>query len=246
VRWQRLGEFLVSPDGRSLKCRAFPGASSESFQVYLVQRALSFALVKQGLEPLHATAVVAGGRAIAFLGGAGAGKSSLAACFLGAGDALLTDDLLLVRGAGQGVLASPGPPRLKLFPRVARRLLGHRTSGVAMNPDTKKLIVPLTTERVWSRPAPLAALYVLRSRGNRTRRIDIERLEPRAAFVEILKSTFNDLQTGARRAQRLFAAASRLAMDVPVNVIHYPRILDRLPSVREAVFADAARGRSRT
>jgi hypothetical protein len=246
VRWQQLGEFLVSPDGRSLKCRAFPGASSESFHVYLVQRALSFALVKQGLEPLHATAVVAGGQAIAFLGNAGAGKSSLAACFLGAGDALLTDDLLLVRGTGDGVLASPGPSRLKLYPRVARRLLGNHTSGVPMNPDTKKLIVPVTTEHLWSRPAPLAALYVLRSRGHTTRRIDIERLEPRAAFVEILKSTFNNLHAGAGRAQRLFAAASRLATDVPVNAIHYPRVLDRLPSVREAVLADAASGRSRT
>src|SRR5262245_8103467 len=75
LRWQRLGEFLVAPDGRSLKCRRFERASSESFQVYLVQRALSFALVRQGLEPLHATAVVIGDRAIGFLGDPGAGKS---------------------------------------------------------------------------------------------------------------------------------------------------------------------------
>src|SRR5262245_16702357 len=49
LRWQRLGEFVVSPDGRSLACRPFERAWGEAFQVYLVQRALSFALVKQGL-----------------------------------------------------------------------------------------------------------------------------------------------------------------------------------------------------
>src|SRR5579884_3688714 len=79
LRWSGLGEFLVSHDGRSLWCRRFAGASAEAFQVYLIQRALSFAFVKQGLEPLHASAVVDAGSAVAFLGDSGSGKSTLAA-----------------------------------------------------------------------------------------------------------------------------------------------------------------------
>jgi hypothetical protein len=242
LRWQRLGEFLVSPDGRSLKCRCFEGASSESFQVYLVQRALSFALVKQGFEPLHATAVVVGGQAIAFLGDGGSGKSSLAASFLAAGDTLLTDDLLLLRTTPQGICASPGPPRLKLFPRTARRLLGDAGTGVPMNPDTKKLVMPLATRHTWNAPVPLKALYVLQSRGHTSRRIDIEPLVPRAAFVEILRSTFNYLHTDADRVQRLFVDASRLALEVPIKRLRYPRALDKLPAVREALLADAGSG----
>src|SRR5262245_12712832 len=147
LRWQGLGEFLVSPDGRSLKCRRFARASSESFQVYLVQRALSFALVRQGLEPLHATTVVVDDRAIGFLGDTGAGKSSLAASCLAAGSSLLTDDLLLLRRTPRGVIASPGPPRLKLFRHTARRLLGDEVRGVPMNPDTKKIVMPLPPHR---------------------------------------------------------------------------------------------------
>lgn len=239
LRWRRLGEFLVSPDGRSLTCRRFERASSESFQVYLVQRALSFALVRQGLEPLHATAVVSGDRAIAFLGDTGAGKSSLAACFLAAGDTLLTDDLLLLRRSPQGVVACPGPPRLKLFRRPARRLLGGETIGVPMNPDTKKLVVPLAPHRTVDRSVRLRALYVLESRGHKARSIDIEPIESRAAFLEILKSTFNCLDTGADRAERLFVGASRLALELPIRRIRYPRVLDRLPEVREALLADA-------
>ena len=83
--WKGLGEFLVSKDGRQVHCRKFRGALSESFQVYLLQRALSFALVKQGFEPLHATAVVVNGQAIAFLGKSGFGKSVMATSFLGDG-----------------------------------------------------------------------------------------------------------------------------------------------------------------
>src|SRR5579864_3207494 len=90
VRWDGVGEFLVSGDGRHIAGRQAEPASSESFQVYMLGQALSFALVKQGLEPLHATAVVVGGHAAAFLGPSGAGKSTLAACFLEAGHRLLT------------------------------------------------------------------------------------------------------------------------------------------------------------
>src|SRR6267154_4212463 len=90
VRWDTVGEFLVSADGRRIVCRRADGSSDESFQVYMLGQALSFALVKQGFEPLHAKVVVVEGQAVAFLGGNAFGKSSLAACFLEAGYSLLT------------------------------------------------------------------------------------------------------------------------------------------------------------
>ena len=125
VRWDDLGEFLVGGDGRGIACRRFAGAELESFQVYLLGQALSFALVKRGLEPLHATAVVIDGQAVAFIGSSGFGKSSLAASFLAAGHSLLTDDQLLLREQIGETLAYPGPARIKLFPPMARRFLGE-------------------------------------------------------------------------------------------------------------------------
>src|SRR5262249_34855310 len=82
VRWKGLGELLVSAGGNRIHCRQEPGALTESFQVYLLGQALSFALVKAGFEPLHGTAVVENGEAIVFLGDGGYGKSTLAASFL--------------------------------------------------------------------------------------------------------------------------------------------------------------------
>jgi len=57
VRWDDVGEVLISKNGRSIACRPFRQTASESFHVYLLGQALSFALVKSGFEPLHATAV---------------------------------------------------------------------------------------------------------------------------------------------------------------------------------------------
>ena len=85
-------------------------AQEESFQVYLLGQALSYALVNAGFEPLHATAIVVNGGAVVLLGSSGFGKSSLAACFLEAGHRLLTDDLLILR-----------PPAGASWPTLVRR-----------------------------------------------------------------------------------------------------------------------------
>ena len=104
----------------------------------MLGQALSFALVKQRFEPLHATVVVVDDQAVAFLGDNASGKSSLAACFLEAGYRLLTDDLLMLQESSNRVLAYPGPPRLKLFPKIASRFLGRTANRVQMNPDTEQ------------------------------------------------------------------------------------------------------------
>src|SRR4051812_43601161 len=88
-------EFVISPSGHAIACRALPGGTPESLQTYLSGPALSSALVKQGVEPLHATTVVSGGVAFGLLGRSGLGKSTLASEFLRAGDSLLTDDMLI-------------------------------------------------------------------------------------------------------------------------------------------------------
>ena len=65
LRWSKLFEFLISPDGRRIACHALNGVSSETFQTYLVSQTLSCALLKQGIESLHATVVVIQGQAVA-------------------------------------------------------------------------------------------------------------------------------------------------------------------------------------
>ncbi|MGH7782080.1 MAG: hypothetical protein ACREQR_19865 [Candidatus Binataceae bacterium] len=240
ARWKRLGEFLVSSDGRLVYCRKFRGAHSESFQVYLLQRALSFALVKLGLEPLHATAVIVDGNAIAFLGDSGFGKSSLAACFLAQGHELLTDDLLLLRHSGAGMRAYPGPPRIKLFPAIANRFLGDRAAGVPMNPETKKLVLPLLPKQLCSEPVPLKAIYVLEPprESRRKQGIRLVPLVPRQAFLELLKNTFNYWHIPPDRLQRQFSEASRLANMVPFAKLCHSRVVRELPAVRDAILAD--------
>ena len=239
VRWNRIGEFLVNRDGRRVVCRREGGASSESFGVYLFGQALSFALVRQHLEPLHATAVVIDGQAVAFLGGNAFGKSSLAAAFLAAGCRLLTDDLLIARPAPDATLAYPGPARIKLFSKIARRFFSE-AAGIPMHDETDKLILPLDDERRCASPVPLKAIYSLAAPRDacRARAVEVETLSPREAFVALVTGTFNRRVVDARRRASQFALASTVAASVPVKRLTYPRALDRLDDVRRAVHAD--------
>jgi hypothetical protein len=244
ARWNAIGEFLVAADGRRITCRRFEDASLESFQVYMLGQALSFALVRQGFEPLHATAVVVDGHAVAFLGNNAFGKSSLAACFLEAGCRLLTDDLLVLDESGDRVLAYPGPPRIKLFPRIAGRFLGQADANrVHMNADTDKLILPIDARRRQATPVALDAIYALAAPRDtcRTPGVIIETLSPREAFVELLKGTFNRRFMSQPRLERQFGFMTRLTELVTVKRLAYPRAIDLLPEVRATVRADLAR-----
>jgi hypothetical protein len=240
VRWDSVGEFLVDAAGVRITYRRFEGSSFESFQVYMLGQALSFALVKQRFEPLHATVVVVDDRAIAFLGGNASGKSSLAASFLEAGHRLLTDDLLIVEQLSDRVLAYPGPPRIKLFPRVARRLIGDTANRVQMHARTEKLIVPIDARRRCDTAVELKAIYSLTAPRDacRTRNVGIEALSRRNAFIELLSGTFNRRLTSAARLERQFRSMASLTERVPVKKLAYPRTIEALENVRTLVLAE--------
>ena len=240
LRWADEFEFLVSGDGRRIDARPIAPCPAESFLAYLLGQALSFALVKQGLEPLHATTVRVGGHAAAFLGDSGSGKSTLAASFVQAGHHLLTDDLLVLTPSEDGLSAHPGPPRIKLFPEIAAQLLEDRT-GSRMTSLSPKLVIPLDSHRAAAEPVPLRAIYVLASSSCATGHVvTVRRLSQRRACLEIVENTFNAVITDPRRMARQFAFATLVAANVPVKVLTYPRTLNMLPAVREAILEDMA------
>ncbi len=241
LRWRGLFEFLVAPSGRTVRWRKLGRTAEESFRSYLLGQVLSFALLARGREPLHASAVAVGDRVIAFLGDCGLGKSSLAAAFVGAGFPLVTDDLLVLEKSRGAYLVQTGLPRIKLYPAIARRLLGVRRQGPRLNPGTAKMIVPLSEERAARRPLPLDTLYVLaRARG-----VEIAPLSRAGAMLEIVRATFNSVEMDRQRLARQFEFARRLAGAVRVRRLAYPRRLAAIARVRDAVLADLSPSASR-
>ncbi len=240
LRWDKLFEFLISGDGRRIEGRPLEDASWEAFQDYLLGQVLSFAFIKQGIEPLHATVLVRDGNAVGFLGDCGHGKSTLAAAFLQAGYRLLTDDMLVVKEEPEKIIAFPGLPRIKLFPETARSLLGRGVKGSPMNNLTPKLIIPLKEGQHCSHPTHLKALYVLRPPGTgpQARRVTRRTLNKRQAFLALTANTFNLVVRDPDRLKRQFDFATRLAARLPLKSLSYPWEISRLPEVVEKVQKD--------
>jgi hypothetical protein len=162
------------------------------------------------------------------------GKSSLTAAFLGAGHALVTDDLLVLRRRKGGYEVEPGVPRIKLFPRVARRLLRGRRLGHRMVPGTKKLVFPVPDGLSVRHPLPLHSLYLL-AKGRSVRVLPVS---PGAAFLEILRDAFNTVWVDRPRLVRQFRFARAVASTVRVRRVTYPRRLSAIDEVREAILRD--------
>jgi len=243
LRWPELFEFLVSPDGCRITYNPLAQASLVAFEAYLLGQVLSYSLLKLGYEVLHATTVIVDGEALAFLGRSGDGKSSLAAAFLQADYRILSDDLLVLVESPEGFLVPPGLPRIKLFPEIAERFLPFRVSGAAMNPLTEKSVIPVPEMHSRRSPSLLRALYKLPSPSARRSagKVRIWRLADKTAFRELVASSFSPRMVEARRLRRQFETTARLLTTVPVRRASYPRGLDYLPLVRDAILADFRR-----
>jgi hypothetical protein len=239
-------EFLISSNGRLILGRSLTEHSREPIHTYLLGQALSFALIKQGFEPLHATVVSIDGGAVAFLGESGYGKSSLGASFVQAGHQILTDDLLVLSERDGRFTAHPGPPRIKLYPEVAGIVLPSHPRGTPIG-KTTKLVIPLDEHQVSASAVPLQAIYVLgppAPRGGARKNVTIRRLSKRQACFALLRNPFNTAVIDSKRLSGQFIFATSLAERVPIKIIRYPRIMKLLPAVREAILSDVRRARN--
>ena len=240
VCWQGLFDFVVTDSGRDIFSRPLQAEAGESFHTYLFNQVLSFALLRRGREPLHSSSVVVGGRAVAFLGDCGYGKSSLAAACIHAGHRLLTDDLLVTEETEAGWIAHPGPSRMKLYPEMADHFFGPGAPRVPMNADTPKAILSIPPESMVTSAVPLAALVVLRPPAGDEAGVELARISPREAFVAFTTNTFNDLARGPDGLRHHLEWASRLASGVPAWRLSYPRDRGVFPEVVERVARLAA------
>jgi hypothetical protein len=239
LHWPGLFEFLVSADGNRVGWRNLDGTRREALEEYLLGQVLSFAMLVRGVEPLHATAVVVGGGAVAFLGDSGYGKSTLGASFVRENYPLLTDDVLVLEQCGQQMLAHPGMPRIKLMPQICGSMFQGR-EGTPMNRFTHKTIFALNAQEHQMYAIPLRALYVLSPPRNRKCKLTLRRMSESKALLSVLKNTFNDVLLNPMRLKRQFEFAATVATHVPVKSLSYPRTLSALPAVLQAVLSDLA------
>jgi hypothetical protein len=226
------GTFEIRRADRTITWHPGPAATDEAMRADLLGRVIAFAAHGDGALALHASAVCIDGRAIAFVGPKGVGKSTLAFAFVTRGARLITDDTLIVRFDAAGASwAVPGLQRVRLWQDSARALGATATA----NRGTKPALDMPPAERRQGTRVPLEACYILRpidGAGGAAR----EQLSDVCAAVACVSFSKLGSLAGGEEAIATLDRCARVARAVPVYTVNVPRDLSRLDEITADVF----------
>jgi len=226
---------LTIRDGREISISPRAGVDPSAVRVLVLGPALAVLLHQRGVLALHASSVRLPGGVVAFLGGSGWGKSTMAAALQRRGNDLVADDVTAVAPGPDGVEVLPAFPQLKLWPEAARALGIDPDELPLVIPDEEKRARRLTGER-WTAPLPLAALFVL-AVGEEVR---VEPLTPREGLLELVRHSFCAPKLAELGAERHFLQCGETVRRVPVRRLLRPRRLECLDAVADLVERELA------
>ena len=219
-RYEEGAEFHIDRAGEAVWARWRGGLTFEDAVTFLLGPVLGFVLRLRGRTCLHASAVAVGGRALALVGPAGAGKSTTAAALADRGCPVLADDMLPLEPAPAGLLAHPAYPRLRLWPEAVRHLYGSPDALPPLTPTWDKRYLDLAgaARRFQAEALPLGAVYLLGERSAAAADAPaVGPLPPAGRLFALAQNTYvNYLLDRAMRASE-FALLGRAAAAVPLR-----------------------------
>jgi hypothetical protein len=236
-------DFVLSRDsGRLWIC--WPEAVSERDVLsYLLGPMMGCVLRLRGTVCLHASAVVLNERAVVFVGGLCAGKSTTAMAFGRLGHPIIADDVVPIFHSAGVTYAQPGYPRVRLRP-PALPVLSDINLDLPPLPapeGQRRLHFDLRSQgyKFQSYPLPVDVIYLLCERNAGTDGPRVESIRPTDAIMGLIANTyatrFLDKSMRAQEVKEL----SELVNRVPVRKIYPHRELSRLPALCEVVLEDS-------
>lgn len=233
LRFPYEADFAIATGGAEVTGWPAPGVAHDHF----------ISLFNNAIQPLigdhagglflHGSAVAIGGRAVAFLGESGDGKTTLAGAFAKGGHPFLTEDVIELVTEGDDYWLQPKPSGLRLYADSAEWLIGAPTG--AESSDDKIDVTGAMALPFAASSAPLAALVLLGSDHDAA--LSLAPLTPAAAVQRLLPHSFVLDVEDKPRLRAHFSRIVGLATLVPLYTLDYPRRYDELPQVIESIIA---------
>lgn len=237
-----VGRFEIT-DGSSIIVDPLEGVSHEMIAPNLLGGVMSVILRQRGYLVLHASSVSIGKGArneaisgsVAFLGGSGWGKSTLAAALQVEGRSILTDDVMALQLEDTLPKVIPSFPQGKLAPAAA--------AALGKDPATLAPLFAHSYKRAYgfdegfqTEPLPLKKLYIL-AKGEAH---SIAPVSPREAFAHLVKhSRAVPALNSPKLLKRHFDQCTRLLEKVPCyRFIRKPGLAE-LPDLMRMVMNHA-------
>ncbi|WP_152435160.1 hypothetical protein [Erythrobacter sp. THAF29] len=214
------GTRMHVKEGREIVYSRGPDAGDRDIILFLLGTAWGALCYQRGLIPIHASAVLAGGKIAAFTGYSGAGKSTMAANLALRGYPFFTDDTLIFdpSAKGDGAICFAGQKQLKLWGDAI-----DKTGAEALDPvreanaiDKFYAVPPGQSEIA---VAPLTRLFLLkRALGDATELNTLTELPPAEALQAIRRNLYRPHFAEVLLGRKpLFLALKKLLENVKVS-----------------------------
>jgi hypothetical protein len=212
IRYDGSAQFVIDRGANTITVHPESAEGRRIVPVLLGTNVLAHVLAREGELVLHASAVELGGRALAIVGGVGAGKSTLAALLCGAGARLVSDDMLRVDLSEGAPSCFRGTGVVRLRPAAASLASEIAGAEVIETADGRVGVIPAPAPS--DRP-PLGAVLVP-APSREAAELEVVRLGDPEALVELLRypRLIAWRTSGPIRAH--FDGAARLAQSLPL------------------------------
>lgn len=226
--------------GRDNIWASWPGhLSLENTVSYLMGPVLGLLLRLRGVICLHASAVAIEDRGVAFVGSAGAGKSTTAAAFSKLGYAVLSDDIVALEEKDDAFYVVAGHPQICLWPESVKMIYGSEEALPRFNPGWEKRRLGLGDQgtRFESRALPLQVIYVLGDRRPDAAP-SVEAMRSQAALLDLVANTYANKILDREMRAREFDVLGQLATAVPIRRVFPHSDPNRVRDLCQVIEAD--------
>jgi hypothetical protein len=230
--WEDAGSFLVR-GGRQIIVDPFPGVDERIIRHCILGPALGVLLHQRRQLVLHASAVAVSGGAVAFLGEAGCGKSTMAAALYARGHGIVADDVTVVRADEAHPTVLPGFPQLKLWPEAAIAVGNAPETLPRVEPNLEKR-ARRTDHEFSPDPLPLRCIYVLAEDETQ----QIAPIRSQEALMELIRHSYTKSLLRVVGASSHFLQCSSIVKNVTIRSLKRPRSLSSLSDIAQLVEKD--------
>jgi hypothetical protein len=139
-----VGSFYAS-GGNYISLVVNPKATNANIELYLNGSTYGAILHQRKIMPMHGSCFIFNNKGIMLCGNSGAGKSSLTAAFVIAGNEFLTDDVTPILISNDQAFIWTMSERIKLWEDSLKQLNQNKEGLHKIDPDTEKFYYPLNS-----------------------------------------------------------------------------------------------------
>lgn len=209
--------FWIDHNLRSVRVHPFADVHPDMAALLFVGNVIACILTLAGECVLHASAVEIGDSALAFAGGSGMGKSTLAALLCANGARFITDDLLRLQPEGKGFRCFSGTGQIRLRKGAAALAENFSATAQGTHPDGR-IAVTMDGNRS---TVPLGAI-VIPHPSRQGKELKLQRLTLSMSLLYLMAfPRTQGLQQG-KHLQRRIDSFGRIAASTPIFKAEIP------------------------